>query len=203
MLKAYKYRLYPKGKSEQQILRNLGSARWVYNWALQRKIETYRQNGKSISGFSLMRELTALKQQEETSWLKEVDAHSLQKAIIHVEAAFTRFFREKNGFPNFKSRHGRQSFKVDTTVNCKFDENKIKLPKTGWLKCKFSRTFDGEVRHAVVSRETTGKYFVSILVENGIPIPRKSKPDISQAVGVDLGLKDFAVLSTGEKICSS
>ena len=200
MLKSYKYRLYPKGKSEQQILRNLGCARWVYNWALQRKIDTYKVDGKSISGFALMRELTVLKKQEETCWLKEVDAHSLQKSIIHVETAFTNFFREKKGFPSFKSRHGRQSFKIDTTVNCDFDRNRIRLPKTGWLKCVFSRTFTGEIRHAVVSRETTGKYFISILVEDGQSIPEKPEPNISNAVGVDLGLKDFAVLSTGERI---
>jgi len=200
MLKAYKYRLYPEGKAKRQIMCNLGCARWVYNWALQRKIETYKQTKKAVSGFALMRELTVLRKMDDTKWLADVDRHSLNKAVQNVESAFTRFFREKKGFPRFHSRKGRQSYKVDTTIHPDFDNNRIKLPKTGWLKCVFSRKFDGEIKHAVVSMEPTSKFFVSILVEDGKQIPVKPKLNREKAIGVDLGLHDFAVLSTGEKI---
>ena len=102
MLKAYKYRLYPTAEQKVLIEKHIGSCRFVYNWALAQKIETYEQTKKSISQFDLNKKITLLR--EEKPFLKEVNSQSLQGMTRNLESAFTKFFREKTGFPNFKSK---------------------------------------------------------------------------------------------------
>ena len=117
-----------------------------------------------------------------------------------MESAFTRFFREKKGFPKFKSKKNPvQSFQIPQHYTVDFEKQLIKLPKIGNVKIVISRTFEGTPKTATVSRTPTGKYFISILVDDGKEIPEKQPFDENSTVGVDLGIKDSAILSNGEK----
>lgn len=199
MLKTYKYRLEPTKKQETLINKHIGSCRLVYNWALEQKIKTYEQTGKSINHMGLDKLLPALK--TENPFLKETNSQSLQGMTKHVDAAFVRFFREKNGFPKFKSKKNPiQSFPVPQHYTVDFENSFVKLPKIGKVETIFHRRYEGTLRTATISRSCTGKYYISILVEDGKELPTALKYTDTTTVGVDVGIKDFAVLSTGEKI---
>lgn len=199
MLKAYKYRIYPTEEQEESFFQHFGACRFVYNWALENKIKSYEQNGKSVSRFTLNKMITELK--EEHTWLKDVNSQSLQGATLNLENAFTKFFREKKGFPNFKSKKNPvQSFSVPQFYEVDFDNNKVKLPKIGWIKSKLHRKFEGIGKTATLSRTLIGKYYISILVDDEQETPVKSQFNEKVTVGIDIGIKDFAILSNGEKI---
>jgi putative transposase len=199
MMKAFKFRLYPTTTQAVQLNQHIGSCRFVYNWALDQKIKTYEQTGKSISRFDLNKLIPVLKTSNE--WLGEVNSQSLQGMTKQVESAFTRFFREKNGFPRFKSKKNPiQSFPVPQHYFVNFENNTVKLPKIGEIKTVLHRRFEGELKTATVSRTCKGHYYISILVEDDKELPLKHEFSVSTAVGIDVGIKDFAVLSTGAKI---
>ena len=199
MLKAFKFRLYPTAAQAIQLNQHIGSCRFVYNWALDQKIKTYEQTGKSVSRFDLNKRIPDLKASNE--WLGEVNSQSLQGMTKQVESAFTRLFREKNGFPKFKSKKNPiQSFPIPQHCTVNFENSTMKLPKIGEIKAVLHRLFEGELKTATVSRSSKGHYYISILVEDGKAIPPKQDFSESTTIGVDVGIKDFAVLSTGEKI---
>ncbi|WP_319507215.1 IS200/IS605 family element RNA-guided endonuclease TnpB [uncultured Methanolobus sp.] len=199
MLKAYKYRMYPTKEQEEMFFQHFGACRFIYNWALEQKIKTYEQDGKSASRFDLNNKITELKKEHE--WLKDINSQSLQGATLYLENAFTKFFREKKGFPHFKSRKNPvQSFSVPQFYKVDFDANKVKLPKIGWVKAKLHRGFTGVGKTATVSKTPTGKFYISILVDDEQELPVKSIFNEKMTVGIDVGIKDFAVLSNGEKI---
>ena len=166
---------------------------------VDQKIKTYEQTGKSVSRFDLNKRIPDLKASNE--WLGEVNSQSLQGMTKQVESAFTRLFREKNGFPKFKSKKNPiQSFPVPQHYTVNFENSTIKLPKIGEIKAVLHRVFEGELKTATVSKSCKGHYYISILVEDGNEIPVKQDFSDSTTVGIDVGIKDFAVLSTGEKI---
>jgi len=202
MYKAFKYRLYPNKQQEELIAKHIGCSRWVYNYGLNRKITSYQQDKKGISRFDIQKELPILKKKEETKWLTEVNSLTLQSSLEHLDQAFTKFFRDKKGFPKFKSKHnGNQSFSVVQNTKVDFENNKVSLPKfKDSIKCIFSREFEGVIKTSTVSRTTTGKYFISILVDVPKELPLKKPIDESQAIGIDLGIKSFAMLSNGIEI---
>lgn len=202
MLKAYKYRLYPTKIQEVLIAKHFGCARYIYNYGLERKIKSYSETKKSISRFTIQADLPKLKKAESTKWLSEVNSLSLQAALLNLDMAFTRFFKEKKGFPKFKSKHdNRQSFSIPQNTTVDYDAKRVYLPKfKEGIKCRFSRKFDGKIKTSTVSRTPTGKYFISILVETEDTIPNKAPIDENKAVGVDLGIKTFATLSDGTEI---
>jgi putative transposase len=200
MLRAYKYRIYPTKTQEQIILQHFGACRFVYNWALENKIKEYQENKHHISRFELQTILVK-KVKPENEWLKSANSQSLLAALINLESAFTRFFREKKGFPKFKSKKNPvQSFQIPQHYTVDFERNKVKLPKIGKVKIVISREFDGICKTATVSRSTTGKYYISILVDDGNELPETEHFNDDTTVGVDVGIKDFAILSNGEKI---
>lgn len=201
MVKGFRYRIYPNKEQEKQINQMLGNARFIYNWALDRRIKEYQAEKKNISAFTLMTELTKLKKQPEYDWLKLSVAQSLQQSIVNMDKAFTRFFKQKKGFPKFKSKH-KGTHKVGFPQNTKVDfkNNKVSVNKIGWIKTKISRTFDGEIKTATIEKTLTGKFFVSITVE--LPDVKVKQKPISKtnAVGIDTGIKTFATLSDGIEI---
>lgn len=174
MLRAYKYRLKPTQEQRTFFEKSFGCTRYIYNWALAKRIEAYQTEGKRINAIDLCRMLTELKKQEGMEWLKEVSNESLQQSIRNLDSAFTRFFREKKGFPKFKSKKdNRKSYKAIQSVNVDLENHQIKLPKVKWVKFSKNRNFIGEVKSAVVSKTATGKYYVSVLVEDGKELPAK------------------------------
>lgn len=200
--KAYKYRIYPNREQQELINKHIGCCRYVYNICLEKKINAYKTSKKTISSFELIKFLPVLKKEQETSFLKEVNSLSLQASIRNLDSAYQRFFKEKKGFPKFKSkRNSRQSFQIVQNTHVDFDEKKVFIPKfKEGIKCIFHRFFDGKIKTSTISRASTGKYFISILVELDEDNPKKKPIDENQAVGIDLGIKTFATLSNGEEI---
>lgn len=202
MLKAYKYRIYPTKTQEVLLVKHFGCARYIYNYGLERKIKSYADTKKSISRFTIQADLPMLKKAENTKWLAEVNSLSLQAALLNLDMAFTRFFKEKKGFPKFKSKHdNNQSFQVPQNTTVDYDCKRVYLPKfKEGIKCKFDRRFSGKIKTSTVNRTPTGKYFISILVETNEHQVPKTPIDENKAVGVDLGIKTFATLSDGTEI---
>jgi len=199
MIKAYKYRLYPTAEQTTFFEKSFGCCRYVYNWALQRRIETYQNSGERLSYVSIAKELTSLKKQEETEWLSEVSTQSLQSSIRNMDAAFTRFFREKKGFPKFKSKkRNKSSFQFVQQVYVDFESKRIQMPKVGKVKFACDRTFVGKIGTCTVSKSPTNKYYISITVDDGEPMPEKPMIEFNTSVGIDVGIKDFAVISNGQ-----
>lgn len=198
MLKAFKYRLTPTAEQTVLLNKHCGSVRFVYNWALAEKMKAYQTENKTLSRFELDKQLTTKK--KDLEWLKETNSQSLQAALRHLDAAYTRFFREKKGFPKFKKKSNNHSFECPQNVSVDFNTRLIKLPKIGRVKVVLSREFYGTVKTVTVSKTPTGKFFVSILVDTYISVPTPVEPRRSEAVGIDVGIKHFATLSTGDKI---
>jgi len=200
VLKAYKYRIYPNKEQITQIEQQFGACRFVYNWALETKIKAYQTDKTHVSRFELQT-LLVKEVKPVNEWLKTANSQSLLATLINLESAFTRFFREKKGFPKFKSKKNLvQSFQIPQHYVVDFEEGNVKLPKIGKVKASFSREFEGTCKTATISRSTTHKYYISILVEDGNELPAKEAFSDNNTVGVDVGIKDFAVLSCGEKI---
>ena len=201
-LKTYKYRIYPNLDQRQRLAQHFGSCRFIYNHCLSRKIQEYTVNGISLSKYDLMKEVTQLKKTSEYSWLKLVNAQSLQSAVEHLDSAYTQFFRKGYGFPKFKSKkhnHNSCAFRQDSKVD--FNKNRLFLMKfRDGIKCKFSRQFDGEIRTVTIKQVPSGKYFACILVNEPVPDIIKSPLEYDKAVGIDVGIKTFATISNGVKI---
>lgn len=156
------------------------------------------QSGKNLTGYELMGQLPELK--KEYTWLNEPSAQSLQQAILNLERAYTNFYKKKSGFPVFKKKIHGGSFKIPIAVKVDFDNWMVELPKHGKVSFNRDRKFDGQVRQATVSKTQTGRYYISILV-NTSDEPEVNKPIVDNTtVGIDLGIKTFAVLSDGIKV---
>jgi putative transposase len=137
---------------------------------------------------------------KENEWLKEVHSQTLQGSLRNLDAAYTKFFKEKKGFPKFKTKKSKQSYQQPQDVNVYFEKNKIFIPKLKLVKCKFDRTFEGKIKTCTVSKNKSNQYFISVLVELDESLPNKCIINENFTVGIDLGLKDFAILSNGTKI---
>lgn len=195
MYKAYKYRIYPNKWQRELIAKTFGCVRFTYNQCLAYKINKYQNENISLSRF----DLNNWKNQylkKEYEWLYEVDKWALDNAVINLDAAYKKFFKENAGYPKFKSKHNhRRSYKTNGNIKVLFGANKIQLPKLKKVKAKLSRKFDGVIKSAVISQEPSGKYYVSVLIET------KHEPleCAGCCVGIDLGIKDLVITSDGEK----
>lgn len=200
--RAYKYRLYPNDEQKVLIAKHLGSCRFIYNYALAKKVKAFQTDKTNLSRFDIQAELPDMKKSEEYCWLKEVNSLSLQASLANLDSAYTKFFREHKGFPKFKSKKdSKQSFSIPQNTKVDFENGRVFIPKfKGGIKARLHRTFEGIVKTSTITRTTTGKYFISILVEvNEFDVSMKPICE-SKAVGIDLGIKTFAVLSDGTEI---
>ncbi|ABS22682.1 transposase, IS605 OrfB family [Bacillus cytotoxicus NVH 391-98] len=192
--KVYKFRIYPNKGQEILIAKTIGCSRFVFNHFLVQWNDAYKETGKGLTYNTCSSQLTQLK--KELVWLKEVDSTSLQSSLKNLADSYTRFFKKQNKAPRFKSKKNKvQSYTTKhTNGNIAIAGNKIKLPKLGLVKFAKSREVEGRILHATMRRNPSGKYFVSILAETNV----QGLPKTGSSVGVDVGLKDFAILSTGE-----
>jgi len=193
--KAYKFRIYPTKEQEILITKTFGCSRFVFNHFLAKWNDTYKETGKGLTYNSCSYQLTQLK--KELVWLKEVDSIALQTSLKNLADAYSRFFKKQNDKPRFKSKKNPvQSYTTKyTNGNIAIIGNKIKLPKLGWIRFAKSREVEGRILNATIRRNPSGKYFVSILVETEV----QELPKTNSAVGIDVGLKDFAILSDRTK----
>ena len=195
MLKAYKYYILPSEEQKLQLAKIFGCVRFVYNIGLETKIATYTAAKKSLSFFDLCKQMKELKDTE-ASWLSDCPSQALQCSLKNLDSAYTQFFKGK-GFPKFKNKHRKQSIQFPQGVSVNYDKGTIFLPKLKNIPVVFSRQFKGEIKTVTVSKTTTNKYFVSILVDNQNELPSKRPIQEKTTVGIDMGVKTFATLSDG------
>ena len=192
--KAYKFRIYPNKEQEVLITKTIGCSRFVFNYFLAQWHDAYKETGKGLTYHSCSSQLTQLK--KEFVWLKEVDSIALQTSLKNLADSYSRFFKKQNKAPRFKSKKNPvQTYTTKhTNGNIAVLDKHIKLPKLGLVRFAKSREVEGRILSATVRRNPSGKYFVSILVETEVQPLEKT----GSSVGIDVGLKDFAILSTGE-----
>ena len=195
VLKTFKYRLYPTEEQVVLLNKHIGSVRFLYNLALETKQMAWLGNRVSLSRYDLQVQLKDLK--NDLVWLKEVNSQSLQYALMNLDAAYLRFFKGQNSFPKFKKKSINGSFNIPQKVI--LVGNKLKIPKfKRGIKIILHRPIKGKIRQATISKSRTCKYFVSILCETGDRCLSKPKVAENGTVGVDLGIKNFAVTSDAE-----
>lgn len=204
MQKAFKITLIPTHTQSDLINQTIGCARFVCNRFLALKKELYETEKITLNYNKCSQKLTLLK--KEIEWLKEVDKFALQNSLRNLETAYKNFFtdmklpkaKRRFGFPCFKKKHGvKQSYKTNfTNGNIEIRENYLKLPKLGWVKFHKSQDITGNLINVTVSRTKTGKYIASILCE----IEIEKYPQVSQNLGLDLGIKFYLVTSTSEVV---
>ena len=204
-MRAYKYKMKPTDTQKEFLSKCFGCTRFVYNHALSEKIDAYRSDEKNLSFFDLCASIRALKNQEEYSFLKEVPAMSLNYSLLNLSNAYSHFFKTKSGFPKYKSKkHCRNSVKFDpNSTKYDFTNFKVRIPKAGWITICRERTFDPtavKLNSTTVSRDACGDYWCTVSFEDGTLPEPKAKVRKETTVGIDVGIPEFAVLSSGEKI---
>ena len=196
--KAYKFRIYPNADQEVLITKTMGCVRFVYNYFLALWNEEYSKNGKGLTYNSCSAMLPQMKKNEATSWLKEVDSIALQSSIKNLSDSFSRFFKKQTNRPRFKSKKNPvQSYTTkNVNNNITITDRFVILPKLGLIKFAKSRELNGRILNATIRKNPSGKFFISILCEEEVP----ELPETGLEIGIDLGITDFAILSSGQKI---
>ena len=193
-LQAFKYELIPDGQQERQMRCFAGSCRFVFNKALALQKALYEQGEKKLGYAGLCKQLTEWRNSPETAWLADAPVHPLQQTLKDLERAYGNFFAQRADFPRFKKKGQNDSFRYPDPKQIKLDQvnNRLFLPKLGWLRYRNSREVLGEVKNITVS-QSCGKWFVSIQTERELehPIPQGG------AIGIDMGIARFATLSDG------
>ena len=196
--RAYRFRFYPTAPQAEQLARTFGCARFAYNHMLRLRTDAWYKEQKRVGYHETSAALTALKKQPETLWLNEVSSVPVQQALRHLQTAFANFFQKRAGYPAFKRKDGPQSAEY-TTSAFKWDGKALRLAKMDCpLEIRWSRTLPkaAKLTTVTVSKDAAGRYFVSLLCDDVV----SPRPEVSNKVGIDLGLSNFAILSTGEKI---
>ena len=191
--KAFKFRIYPTAEQKEKLSVQFGCARFVYNHYRSVREGYYLDTGTGLNYNDCAMDLADILKAD-YPWLQEADSQALQQSLKDLDKAYTNFFEGRADYPNFKSKHGNQSIRYPQRF--KVNAKQTYLPKVGWVKTIFHRAIEGKTKNATVSKTKTGKYFVSIQCECEITEPTPK----TESIGVDLGLKHFAILSTGEKI---
>ena len=194
MLIATKIRLHPTVKQEESLAKAFGCARWYWNNSLAETQKVYKETGKGLGQFALNSRLPELKKEHE--WLAETHSQVLQSVSLNMSRAFVNFFERRAKYPNFKSKHGKQSIQYPQGVKI-VEGCKIFLPKLGHVKAVVHREIVGTIKTVTVSRNQAGRYFASILTENGVSAPAASFD--GKIIGIDVGLTHLAVTSDGSK----
>ena len=195
MLRAIKYELNPTNTQKDAIKQTCGCCRLVYNTMLDRKISAYKESGTTISAIELINQLIELK--SEKTFLKEVPSQALQQTIRNLDTAYTNFFRKGgSGFPKFKKKGVKDSFRIPVACTIDYDNWAIKVAKLGTVRFfkGHNKQINGKIKSYTISHTSTDRYFVSVLYETD----NKAKLNNNKSVGIDVGIKDFAVLSDGK-----
>ena len=200
MLKAYKYRIYPNIEQQIYIAKACGCSRFIYNQMLANRKEVYEVNKDVLTPKEMSKlYLTPANFKKQFEWLKEVDSLALANVQLNLDTAYKNFFRNKSvGFPKFKKKTNRISYKTNNQKGTIYIENGyLKVPKLkSMIKIKQHRLFKGEIKSATISKNPMGQYFASILVDTeNIQLSK-----VDKKVGIDLGLKEFAICSDGYRV---
>ena len=195
VLKAVKVRIYPNIKQQSHLGQAFGCVRFVWNQSLATMSQTYKETGKGISAFTMKKQIPVWKTEYE--WLKECYSQCLQSSVLNLSQAFINFFDGRAGYPTFKKRQGRQSMQYPQNVKI-LSHSEIKFPgNLGVVKAKIHRNCVGTLRTVTVSTMPDGRYYASLLMDDGVKNPVTNED--GKAIGIDLGLLDFVVTSDGSK----
>jgi putative transposase len=196
--RVYRFRLEPSTDQEHRFRQFAGARRWVWNWALQQRLEHYRRTGKTLPAKELSSRLTALKDQPQTAWLREMDSQLLQQVLADLGRAFDNFFAHRAHYPRFKSRkRDRARFRIPQRVHVV--GGRVQVPKVGPVRLRLSRPVDGQTKSATFKQDACGHWHVSLVAEMQQPCFVLRFPDPGCTVGLDLGLKDAVVPSDGPR----
>src|SRR3954452_687436 len=209
--KSYKFRIYPNPKQAEFMNKTIGCSRFVFNFFLGKQkekdaywsiVEEMKQNGQltmnnwkgaCLNKYETVKALPELK--KHYSFLKEVDSIALQKSVENLSDSYSRYYKKQNKQPRFKSKKNPvQSYTTKyTNGNIAVIDNYIKLPKLGLVRFAKSREVEGRIISSTIRRNPSGKYFISLATESEV----KELPKTNSAIGIDVGLMDFAILSNG------
>jgi len=190
--KTYKLKLYPNKEQAELMSKHFGSTRFVWNYFLAERKQSYLESKKSLSYHDNARTLVALKKTDEFSWLKDVNSQSLQSSLKDLDTAYGRFFKKQAMFPKFKKK-GLCIDSFRCPQNAKIMDGKLQIPKFKPIKLNVHREIEGKMLFVTISKTRTDKYFVAITCE----VKHEPLPESDKAVGIDLGIKDLAVCSDG------
>jgi putative transposase len=221
VLKAVKVRIYPTIAQQVHLAQAFGCVRWVWNQSLATMTATYQETGKGVAAMTMKKSIPLWK--TEFEWLSECYSQCLQQSVLNLGVAFGNFFDGRAMYPTFKKRQGKQSIQYPQNVKV-LSDCKIKFPgKLGTVNAKVHRDIEGKVKTVTVSKNPDGRYFASMLVDDGVECPESSEKcgtlrvspsgapfqdstdasrvtrDAGNVIGIDLGLTDFAVTSDGSK----
>ena len=197
MYQAYKFRIYPTSEQKYLLTKAFGCARWYWNWALNLCQEVYSKTKKLPKKSDVKGALPLLK--KEYTWLKDgVYSQCLQSVALNLFSAYNNFFSGRAKLPRFKSKKGRQSLRFPQHV--KIEGDYLKIPKLGLIYCRIHRPLTGKLKTVTLSRNPDGKYYASILTE--IPGENPKPNSNGKAIGIDLGLLNFAITSDGIKVAN-
>jgi putative transposase len=198
MLRAYKYRIYPKTDQAKMIDQNMAACRLVYNLGLEIRIWAYR-GGQRISNYDLHKQIKDLR--AAYPWIAEVSSQPLYTALNNLDTSFRRFYSGA-GFPRFKSRKRDNSYSCHNGLRkIDWENGTLTIPKMPSIPIALSRKFEGQIKTITIRKTPTGKYFASILVDNKLEVPIKGSlvPEPDKTIGVDVGVKSFVVCSDGRE----
>ena len=195
MLQVVKVRIYPTQQQKVSLVKAFGTTRWVWNHFLALINQTYKETGKGIAKYDMIKQLPQLKKQEDTEWLSETYSQSLQSVCLNLSRAFVNFFEKRAQYPRFKSRQRKQS--LIYPQNVKLAENKIYFPKLDWIDAVIHRPIEGAIRTVTITKNSAEQYYASVMFENGTEKPPPSTE--GKAIGIDLGLTHFAITSDSQK----
>ena len=201
--KAYKFRIYPNVEQEMLIQKTFGCCRFVFNQYHAKKQELYNFDKTKLSYKECSNDMTILK--KEMEWLNEVDSSALQSSLKNLDTAYKNFFNrirkgeKEKGFPKFKSKKNPYKSYTSkyTNGNITLSDKHIKLPKLGLVECRVSKQIEGRIISATVSQNPSGKYFVSVCCSDVEINPVEKTGAVA---GIDVGIKDFAITSDGNKL---
>lgn len=203
MLKSFKTEIEPTREQIQKINKTIGTCRFVYNFYIAHNKEIYETEKKFVSGMDFQKWLNNvyLKENPEYLWIKEVSSKSVKQSILNADNAFKRFFKKERGFPKFKKK-GKSDVKMYFVKNnpkdCCCERHKVHIPTLGWVRLKekgyIPTTRQGHIIKSGTVSCKAGRYYVSVLID----IPKKEKSQLNEfGLGIDLGIKDFAIISNG------
>lgn len=203
LLKSFKTEINPTQEQMQKINRTIGTCRFVYNFYLAHNKELYDSEKRFLSGMDFQKWLNNiyLKENPEYLWIKEVSSKSVKQSIMNADKAFKRFFKKQSGFPRFKKKNRadvKMYFVRNNSNDCLCERHRISIPTLGWVRLKekgyIPTSKQGyRIKSGTVSRKA-GRYYVSVLID----MPDTEKPQLNTfGLGIDLGIKEFAVMSNG------
>lgn len=194
--RSIRFPLRPTASQHRQMVRTAGARRFVWNWALERRLAHFRSRGKTLPSKQISLDLTALKRQPGYRWLYDIDSQALQQSLLDLHRAFESFFAGRSGFPRFKSRRSDPSrFRIPQRV--RVDGQRVFIPKVGWVRARMSQPLPSQPGSLTVKQDAKGIWFATVVVSVRCDPPRDT---LERAIGIDLGLHDLIVTSDGTRI---